>query len=961
MQSFLEEVAVYILEKHANLSGEICLVTPNRRAGLFLRKHLSKKVNKPTWAPSFLSIEDFVNRISEYQVVDNLSLMFHFYQVYLDIEKSKANSIEDFLPWGRILLKDFDEIDSALEKPESLFEYLHDLKYIETWNPDGTALNDFQNNYLSFFKKLGIYHQALVTFLDQQNLAYQGMSYRKAARLLKENPGILPWEKVIFAGFNALNQAEESIIDCLVREGVAEILSDADPYYEENLKHEAGHFLRKYRKKWNIPLGQEKSSRFGSEKNIRVMGIARQVNQAQLAGNILENNETLAMNEQTAVVLANENLLVPVLNALPEKANAINITMGYPLVKTNLFGFFEALFQLFLSAERLDASSRKETPSFYYKDLLRLFSNTCTALLWDTRAGLAKLNLVIQKISFSNKIFYKFDELAPADITEPGFGEAFPFLSERWTDNPGRIIPALRKLSDQLERAFRKKAAEDFGTLQQSPFFIDFEALYYFGRIITRLETLFAGQEAIHDIRTFWKIIKLSAQETRMAFSGEPVEGLQIMGMLETRNLDFKNIILLSANEDVLPKGKSNNSFIPFEVRRKFGLQVHSDKDAVYAYHFYRLLQRAENIFLIHDTESDGMSSNEKSRFITQLEHELPAFNYGIKITNQLVSLSPSIKTSLPVISIPKSPEILQRLREMASRGLSPSSLNTFIRCSLKFYLEKVARLSETEEVEETIDASTLGNVVHGVLEDLYKPFTGKILLPGQLSAMLDQVGSLTIQRFREHYPDGEITSGKNLLLFSLAKRHIENFIRAEMTILETEQEKGIHLTLLGTEAILQGSLAVMTGGELLEVNIRGKADRIDKLGNTVRVVDYKTGKVLPSELKITDFESLAEDIKYDKAFQVQAYAWLYKQSHPEQESLESGIFSMRNLKAGFLKSEVDAKALTEVTNPEEAFQSQLEKVVQRIMDPDLPFTQTEREDNCKYCPFQALCGRFES
>lgn len=961
MQSFLEEIAVHVLEKYGSNTGEVCLVTPNRRAGLFLRKHIAKRVTKPTWSPAFLSIEDFVNRISGYQVTDNLSLMFHFHKVYQGIEGDKSDPLDEFLRWGSVLLRDFDEIDSSLENPDELFTYLVDIKYIDTWNPDGLALSEFQKNYLFFFEKFKVYHKAFVAYLEEKNLAYQGMSYRKAATLLKENPSLLSYKKVVFAGFNALNQAEETIVDSLVKAGLAEILSDSDPYYEHNPQHEAGHFIRRYRKKWDIPFDQEKPSWFSFPKKIQVLGIARDVNQAQLAGNILENHPELVMDEQTAIVLANENLLVPVLNALPEKAAAINITMGYPLAKTNLFGFFEAIIQLYLTAERLKTTPEGKAPSFYYKDLLRLFSNPCAAILFELHSGQSNLDRLIQKISLSNRIFYRYEDLSHFEDFDPVFPEAFNFLSENWLTALNEIIPALRILSDKLDDAFRNKADETFGSLQQSPFFIDFEALYYIGRILSRVETVLEDRKTISTLRTFWQIIKQSVSETRMAFSGEPVQGLQVMGMLETRNLDFKNIILLSANEDVLPKSKTSNSFIPFEVKRKYGLQVTADRDSVYAYHFYRLLQRAENIFLIHNTESGGMGSNEKSRFITQLEHEIQSVNKDIQIENQLISLSPSIKTGTQEISLPKTPEVLKRLRQMASLGLSPSSLNTFIRCSLKFYLEKVARLREAEEVEETIEASTLGNVVHGVLEDLYSPLTGQVVNPEHISAMQDQVNTLTIQRFRKHYPDGEFSSGKNLLLFNLAKRYIENFLKAEASLLSSYRQRDLYLTFIETEAGLKGAIQVMVNGEKTDVTINGKADRIDRLGATVRVVDYKTGKVEASDLKIKNFDDLTEDVKYEKAFQVLAYAWLYKQMHPDAQEVESGIFSMRSLKSGFLKSDVDASILQKGVGPETAFQEQLEKVVTRILDSGEPFAQTPNEDNCKYCPFQALCGRFES
>lgn len=961
MLSFLEEVADHIFEKYPSDTGEICLVTPNRRAGLFLRKHFSKKVKQPTWSPAFLSIEDFVNRISGLQVADNLSLMFHFYEVYRNIEGERSESIDDFLRWGSVLLRDFDEIDAALEKPEELFDYLKDLKSIETWNPDGKELTEFQQNYLDFFHKFSQYHQALRKYLGVKNMAYQGMSYRKAANNLKQNPDILPWKRVIFAGFNALNQAEESIIDTLKKAGLAEVISDSDPYYEGNPRHEAGHFIRKYRKKWDIPFGEKKDSLFSNPKKIKVLGIARNVTQAQLAGNILELNPDLPLNEQTALVLANENLLIPVLNALPERAKAINITMGYPLAKTSLHGFLEALLQLHLTADRLNTSRNAASPAFYYKDLLRFFSNTCTALLYDPLHGQQKLDRLLRAISLSNRTFYRFDELLALKETGEDFAGKFHFLSENWPEALEKIIPSLRKISGQLETAFRQKGGDSFESLQKSPFFIDFEALYYYGRIFSRIESVLTGSQAIQSISTLWLIIKQTVAETRLAFSGEPVEGLQVMGMLETRNLDFKNIILLSANEDVIPKGKSGNSFIPFDVKRKFGLQVHSDKDAVYAYHFYRLLQRAEKVYLIYNTESGGMGSSEQSRFITQLQHELPYFNPTTELSSELVSLSPAIKTGKKGISIIKDEEIMARLTQMASFGLSPSALNTFIRCPLKFYLEKVARLREAEEVEETIEASTMGNVVHGVLEDLYKPYKKQLIKADLLAAMHDKVHDYTIRRFQEHYPEGDINRGKNLLLFSLAKRQVENFLKWEKSRVEKDQQQGLYLTLLETEATLSGSITLEIGNKKTEVKISGKTDRIDKLGSTTRIIDYKTGKVDERALRIKAFDQLMEDVKYEKAFQVLGYTWLYLQENRGETGVESGIFSMRNLKSGFLKSEVDPKGPDAGLDPINEFGRLLQTLAERIMNPSEAFSQTEKQENCKFCPFQSLCGRFES
>lgn len=960
MNSFLEETANYVIEKYEDKIGNICIVTPNRRAGLFLRKHFSLKVKKTCWAPSFLSIEEFANQISGCRVADNLSLLFQFYEVYSQLEKEKADSIDEFLGWGSVLLRDFDEIDSGLENPSELFAYLHDTKRIETWNPDGSLPTKFQQSYLDFFKNFETWFRAFKKLLEGKNLAYQGMSNRKAAEILKSGHYSLKWQKVIFAGFNALNQAEETMVNCLINDGRAEYICDSDPYYESNPEHEAGKYLRKYRTKW-IKTAEEKPSRFASPKSIKIMGIARNLPQAQLAGNILNNNRHISLDDHTAVVLASENLLVPVLNALPHTATSVNVTMGYPLAKTNLYGLFEAIIQLYLTAERLNKINDQKIPSFYYKDLIRFFSNPCAVRLMGTYHGEEIANRIIQSISISNKSFYSFNDLESIVRGNTEFSNGFNFLGNNLSGQIDQIIPVFKHLCQSLDQAFRQKADADQHSLQNSPYFIDFESLYYIGRILTRLELLTGSHKAISKISTLWQIFKQSVAETRLAFSGEPLEGLQIMGVLETRNLDFKNIILISANEGVLPAVKTSTSFIPYNVRRIFGLNVQAEHDAVFAFHFYRLLQRAENIYIIYNTESAGMASGEKSRFITQIQNEMQAFNPEIKISHELLSLTPDVKPARKALLIEKTTEIQSRLQQMAQQGFSPSSLKTFIRCPLQFYLEKVARLKETEEVEETIEASTMGNVIHGVLQDLYQPYTGKLLpaeIIGNFSSLIHEALK---NRFMEHYPDGDIGTGKNLLLFSLAERFIKNFIEWEKAQATSFQQQQLLVKLLATEARLSGTVKIVLNEKELQVNIEGNADRIDQVGSTIRVIDYKTGKVEAKELKFDDFAKLTEDPRFEKAFQLFVYTWLYYQENPEKPLAESGIISMRNLNSGFLKTEPSVEQ--EITDKEKimAFETNLTLLLTRIMDPGQPFGQTAKTENCRYCPFQGLCGRTEN
>jgi CRISPR/Cas system-associated exonuclease Cas4 (RecB family) len=958
MESFLGSIADLILEKYPEKTGQLCVVTPNRRAGYFLQNHFAKKVNRPMWAPAFLSIEDFANRISGYHILDHTSLLFEFYEIYRTHENDHTDSLPDFLNWAGVLLRDFDEIESSLENPEGLYSYLNDAKRLENWNPDGAELTGFQKRHLAFFEKFNLWHTALKNKLEAKNLAFQGMSFSKAAQLIKTKQADLPWQKVIFAGFNALNPSEERIIHTLLKEGVGEIFCDSDPYYENNANHEAGHFIRLYRKKWNITPLTNPSTGFHTTKKIRIFGIARNVLQAQLAGNLLDECPEISSNIETAVVLANESLLGSVLQAIPQRITSLNVTMGFPLRQTNLYGFLEALFQLQLSAGRYVQARNENNLAFYYKDLIRFFSNPCTWLLWVSadRKGLSET--LLQKIGQSNRTLYRFSDLINLFGKDSGFDETFSFLSKNWNEPGFKIIPELSQILSKMEQAIREKSQATPDELQASPFLADYEGLFYVGRILQNLGSIVQVGNIIESAGTFWQILKQSLADTRIAFSGEPVEGLQVMGLLETRNLDFKNIILLSTNEKVLPKAKTFESFIPFDVKRKFGLLVHSDQDAIYAYHFYRLLQRAENVFLIYNTESGGLGGGEKSRFITQLQFELRRFNPGITLDEQIVSLDPGSATRPWVISIQKSQEVLDRLSQMAETGISVSSLNTFITCPLQFYFEKVARLTEAQETEETLEASTMGSVIHGVLEELFKQFEGKVLQYRDVDEMFPKIEALCVMQFSKHYPEGEINRGKNLLLVNLAKHQISRFLKIEKEFLTKLQQENRSLTILKTEASLQGSIQILVAGHLKNIAIAGKADRIDRLRETIRIIDYKTGKVEPRDLLLKSIDDLVEEKGYDKIFQLLTYTWMFRQMQSET-NVESGIVSLRNLTRGFMRVKSESAPESEF-DLMESYQTQLVKLLEEMFDPQTAFEQTPHRKNCSFCPFTAVCGRLD-
>jgi ATP-dependent helicase/nuclease subunit B len=957
MATFLEEVCDHIFQNHQHETGDICIITPNRRAGLFFRKYFSQKVTQPLWAPQVLSIEDFVNQVTGLNICDNISLMFEFYKVYCEIEKQNAMSIDGFFRWATVLLRDFDEIDSQLEDPSILFEHLKDLKRIDTWNPDGSPPTPFQQRYLKFFEHFELYHSGLVKHLLDQGLAYQGLSFRLAAAKIKAEHYIPPFRKIIFAGFNALTYSEETIINSLVKRKQASLLIDSDPYYLDDNMHEAGHFIRRYNKKNGWPIPNGRPSWFASEpKNISVLGITNNVNQARIAGNLLNNNPELTADENTAIVLANENLLIPVLYSLPSTIKNVNVTMGYPLRKTNLYGFFNALFQLHLTPARIKQSSGKDFKKFYHKDITRFFSHQATALVWDIEKGSEYCNSLIRELASSNYSFCSFSELAALSKQQDVFTLKFSFLDSLPAADLKQVSAIISRLCEELSQCFLQKAASVSLEIKQSPWFLDYEALYYFSSIMRRLQALTGQWNVIDSLKTYYMLFRQVVSESRLAFSGEPLEGLQIMGMLETRNLDFSNIILLSTNEDILPKGKTNNSFIPFEVKKIFGLQVHTDKDSTYAYHFYRLLQRAKNIYLVYNTQKGGIGSQEKSRFITQLMMELPEFNPLTRISEHIVSLSPSGQRTDFNVIIAKTPEIMQRLQQMAASGFSPSALGSYINCPLQFYLQKVARLQEADHVEETLEVNTMGTIIHAALEELYSPFINRAMTPGDIKKIGFDVKTVLMKKFKEEFKGGNIESGKNLLLTRVAERMINNFLSAEKKWMEKNPDK--ILTIIKLEEKLQASLMIPSREGNLEVLIKGFADRIDKTGNTIRIIDYKTGKVEASDLRIIHPECITEDPKMSKAFQLLCYTWLYKQENDNGHEIEPGIFSFRNLSAGILTLDCNQSSGLSPKEIADSFEDQLKELLLRIMEPSIDFTQTDNPDNCKYCPFTVLCRK---
>jgi len=913
--TFLYHLAKEILNNYPdNLSG-LTIVLPNRRARVFLLDELKALIPNNVIAPEIISIEDFIQGIAGIRSVDNVELLFGFYEVYLSITDSdKQESFENFANWAKTLLQDFNEIDRYLLDANAILNYLENIKEIEHWWDKVENKTELVERHLAFWKKIPDYYHAFYQYLVGKGVGYQGLIYREAVENLNHFSENNNGSQFIFAGFNALNQAEERIIQHLLALDNAKIYWDIDEIFLNDPFHDTGLFQRRFKSEWAYYKSHPYEwivNDFKQEKNIQVISTSKLIGQAKIAGSIIEkhiqgNNSDL---QDVALVLGEENLLLPVLHSLPATVDALNITMGFSSKNNPAQLLIAKLFKLHNNALARNASSYV----MYYKDVLDILTHP----LIEPFVYAGEL---VSKINTNNFTFIphkKMEELHPRG------NELFNLLFQKWDRSP---VEVLENLSQVLLKIKSNLSYENEEEKITNAF------VYSIFKVINKMISYFSEHRQIDDIKTLQAIYKQVIDVAEVSFEGEPLKGLQIMGVLESRVLDFETVIITSVNEGKFPAGKSTNSFIPYDVKKEYGLPTFKEKDAIYTYHFYHLLQRAKNIYLIYNSDSEGFESGEKSRFITQLEvekqpnHTLTFQHYNPNVPN--IAYQPVI--------IPKTESVLLRLREIAQNGFSPSSLTAYIRNPIQFYFQRVLRISETDEVEENIAVNTLGTIIHGTLEELYKPFIGKILIAEDIKNCMSQIDSEVLNQFREVYKEGEIKKGRNLLAFEVAKRNVLNFFKLELESIE----KGDEIQIIALETTFERQL--VNAKLPFPVLIKGNVDRIEIRNGRVRIIDYKTGKVEQRNVTLKDWAGLTDDIKNEKIIQILAYAFMYGNESQNKE-MEAGIISFKNLKSGFLPFQFKQdKETTSIISPEiiENFLEQIVILLQEILDVTVPFEE---------------------
>ncbi len=942
MAAFLKQIADKLLASGSKELGNTLVIVPNRRAKVYILKYISESINSPIFTPEIISINDFIYNQLNMLEAEPMDILIQLYKVHQGIERNNSQSLDQFSSWADLLISDFNDIDLYMVPVDRLFSYLSDAKEIEKWDLDPEKLTEQEKNYLKFYKKLRLYYSELNKILIENNTAYQGMAFRLMAE--KNSFDKMNYNKIYIAGFNAFTLAEEIIITKLKTDYSAEMIWDIDNYYFQNKSHEAGHFLRKHLKNEDLEkISFIENNWLEQEKNINIYGIDGNIAQVKYAAEILQKQleENPDSQQNTALILANEDLLIPVINSIPEGIKKFNLTMSYPLRLHSGYDLIKTILNLYNDykfEEGYDGGL-----NIYHKTFISFLMHPYIQNYFENSD--TDLKSIIKNINQQNIQRIDNNYLDEFSSTSDKALELVALIKSIKTDVKTtvalviNIIELLDSTEDQIwEKAFFK----------------------HYIKVLNELNESLSEVAVIEKLNTIKRWIQNTVNHSPIPFIGEPLQGLQIMGMLETRTLDFKNIIILSVNEDVLPKTQVYQSFILFDIKKEFGMPLPSDNDAITAYHFYRLLQKTKNVNLLYNSSTGGMQSSEMSRYIKQIELEIPEQKSKVNISHTQVKFGFNSTENPEEIIIHKTDEIIAKLRTWASeKGFSPSSLNNYKRCSYLFYLQKVLGIKSTDEVEENMAYNTQGNIIHNSLEDYYLQYLGKELTYEEFDKTSERIFDIFNEKLATEYVNMNTKTGKNYLTTKILEQYLINFIKSEKAFLKKEKS----IIILGAEEDLKKNFDIDIYGTKSNVKIKGSADRIDLLGRKVRLIDYKTGKVESSDVKITiskkgtgDKWPLMFEGDKEKAFQLMMYAWMYWDKKSPMHSLETSISGLKYHSSNF---PLNIYGETEVNNEDiSRFETDLKGLISNIFDKDIPFLQRENDSKCAFCDYKSICSR---
>lgn len=964
MKPFLYQVATLFYQQYGAEIHRLAFVFPNRRAGLFFQKYLSEISERPLFSPSILTINDLFMQLSGMHPADKIQMLFRLYELYKQ-RSGSSESFDEFIYWGEMLLNDFDDIDKYMVDARMLFRNVSDLKSLDDdfnylspeqvqairsfWSsfyPKGDSPN--QQHFLELWEILYDLYAGLRTSLAKDGCGYDGMIFREVVEQLEKEPmSDFPFDQVVFVGLNALSVSEERLLLALQKKGVADFYWDYVGPWVTDPDNKASFFLernlRLFPSRMQLPATEPVQA------EIRVMGVPSAIGQAKQVYPILQ---ALADEQQltdesalrTAIVLPDEHLLVPVLNAIPEAIQHINVTMGYPLAGTPVAALMEYILTLQKNIRYID-----RVPVFYFRDVLPILNHQ-----YVMAAAPEEVSQLVKDMTAGNRIYVHAADLNRHELLSILFTPV-----QNTEELSDYLIHVLEALNACLRNNRPNPDDEEMiSSSTQTTVDIEQEFIFHYFATVNRMKEVMREAKIEMRLDTYFRLLKRMTDLITIPFEGEPLSGLQVMGVLETRALDFDRLIILSMNEGIFPLKKAANSFIPYNLRRGFGLPTYEHQDSVWAYHFYRLIRRAKQVTLLYDTRTTGLQTGEVSRFVHQLR-----YHYQYPLIDELVVYDVA-SSAVPPISVQKTAEVEKLLSDFLSggpRALSASAINTYLDCPLKFYFSVLEQIQEEDEITETVERDVFGSILHKVMEDLYAPFKGKLVTADLLKLLGKDQPLLTgtiARAFAELFFKSPVVrplEGENFLTGEMIRKYAEKILEQDARFTPfhyIESEKKVRATI--------------TLSDRRVVQLKGFIDRVDSLDRVLRIVDYKTGS---GKLEFESVEGLFDKEVKDRpkaVMQVFLYAWMYQQL-PEYTGMpiQPAIYYLRTLFQRSFNPVVEQKKgrgkADKVNSFQEFvadFEGKLRQCLDEIFNLDIPFTQTETGKACAYCSFRGLCGK---
>ncbi|GAB6121584.1 PD-(D/E)XK nuclease family protein [Dysgonomonas termitidis] len=963
MIPFLYNVAQAYYKSYGQEISRYTFVFPNRRAGIFFQHYLSQIAGRPIFSPEILTVTDLFEKLSPYKKADRIEMLFLLYDIYIRVSSS-TETFDEFLYWGEMLLNDFDDVDKYLVDAQQLFRNIHDLKEIDAgfdyltesqieairrfWSnflPIGE--NDKKKDFLEMWEVLFQLYTSLREQLHSRGMAYEGMIFRDVTeRLANDTDYKLPFEKVIFVGLNGHSKSEETLLKYLHKGKIADFYWDYSSPLVRDPQNKASFFIDRNKMLFPTQLTLESEELSMDLPVVEVIGIPSAVGQAKYVHSIIRSlmdekkitSSTQAMN--TALVLPDENLLLPALYSIPGEIDKINVTMGYNLGNSSISGLMEHVFELQRNIRRSENYT-----GFYYKPVLAILNHRYITNVASDEAKALRTNIIQY-----NKTTVSSQDLQGHSLFQLIFRPVF-----NWQDIPGYLQSVLSALNRTLSVNEKNEGKEEDINTRSIDIECEFIVEYY--KTINKMDEALKNVSPEMSVDTYFKLLRRLIAGISVPFRGEPLSGLQIMGVLETRALDFDNLIILSMNEGIFPLKKAASSFIPYNLRKGFDLPTYEHQDSIFSYHFYRMINRAKRIYLLYDTRTEGLQTGEVSRYYNQIKH---LYNDSFDIREKLAVYKVSSTESL-AISIQKTPQIMEKMNVFLQGGdkrLSASSINTYLNCPLQFYFSVVENMEEEDEIAETVEASTFGTIFHSIMEWLYEPFKSKMVTADLLHNISKNNKLLTemIERsFAGNYFKSEKVkrlTGQNYLTGEVLRKYIRQ-------VLATDAKLTPFIYIDSEERIRKDYL--LPSGKV--VSLKGIIDRVDEVKGHTRIIDYKTGKGVLRYKKMEDLFDKEMKDRPKAVMQVFMYSHLYLLDHPDK-ILEPGIYYLRNLFDTKFDPDVISKSgrgdgrITDFSEYRAEFTEYFDACLEEIFDPQVPFSQTPTGEACKWCIFTNICKK---